>query len=61
MKKSRDFHCEHCGFKTIRLVEDDVYTCPCDECTFPMTRKLSAPVGSGNSAHGFLKRSAGFN
>ena len=61
MKKSRDFKCPNCNFKTIRLVEDDVDTVPCDECSFPMKRMLSAPVGSGGSAHGFLKKGAGFN
>lgn len=61
MRKFREFKCSNCGFKTEKLVEDEVITRPCDECTFPMDRKVSAVAGSGNSAHGFLKKSAGFN
>lgn len=44
MKKTRNFQCDNCGFKTIKLVEDEVTTRPCDECTFPMKRVLSAPA-----------------
>lgn len=61
MKKSRDFKCQECGHESIRLVEDDVYNIPCTECSSHMQRQLSAPVGSGNSAHGFLKSTRGFN
>ncbi len=47
MRKSRDFLCDNCGFTTIKIVEDDVHTRPCDECAFPMKRVLSAPaIGS---------------
>ncbi|QEG09216.1 hypothetical protein CPT_Phriendly_064 [Vibrio phage Phriendly] len=61
MRKFREFKCDNCGFKTDKLVEDDVKTRPCDECAFPMTRMISAVAGSGNSAHGFLKSGRGFN
>lgn len=61
MRKSRDFTCQECGHEAIRLVEDEVQTLPCEECSAPMKRMLGAPAGSGNSAHGFLKSGKGFN
>lgn len=61
MRKTRDFKCSECEHKEIRLVYDDVYTLECSGCKGESKRQLSAPVGSGNSAHGFLKRTGGFN
>lgn len=60
MKVNREFECQECGRKEVRRATlDDIILC--DECSAPMIRKLSAPQGTGNSAHGFLKKKAGFN
>ena len=55
-RKMRPFKCAKCGTWADKLVYDDIKIVPCvvDECDGEMDRKLSAPAGNGNCAHGFL-------
>lgn len=60
MAVNRDYRCQECGRTEIKRTElNDIVKC--DSCAAPMQRMLSAPAGSGNSAHGFLKKKVGFN
>lgn len=56
MRKLRDFKCEN-GHLQERLVNDDVQTVFCTECTMLAQKQLGAPMGKGNFAHGILKKS----
>lgn len=40
-----------------RLVNDDVMVVLCKECPCYAHRQLSAPAGTGNHAHGMMRRS----
>ncbi|AUR99091.1 putative regulatory protein [Vibrio phage 1.262.O._10N.286.51.A9] len=60
MKVFREYKCPNCGHKQDkRATLEDIIIC--DECASPMQRLISAPQGSGGSAHGFLKSGRGFN
>lgn len=52
--KLRDFKCTSCGASKEALVKDDKLELKCD-CGGVMVRQLSAPMGRGNFAHGYLK------
>lgn len=56
MRKLRDFKCE-AGHMQERLVNDDVMVVLCKECPCYAHRQLSAPAGTGNHAHGMMRRS----
>lgn len=58
MRKLRDFKCEDCGMVKERLVKDDIDKVNCPWCggVDSAKRQLSAPAGSGNAAHGFMRK-----
>lgn len=55
MRKLRDFKCPQ-GHEFEALVNDDVLTMLCRQCSDMAHRQVSAPAGSGNAAHGFMAK-----
>lgn len=55
MRKLRDFKCVH-DHEFEALVNDDVMSMLCRQCSELAHRQVSAPAGSGNAAHGFMAK-----
>lgn len=49
-----EYSCKKCNKYQTRLVKIGHPNPPCQDCDGELNKLLSAPAGSGNSAHGFM-------